>query len=179
MKSSFKYSTIPLLLTSFLANLLTPDRVFAVCPVCTLAVGSGLFFAQRYGVDNTISGIWIGAFLTSGAMWALNWMKKKNYQFPGEKALIPVAFYLFVLVPLYFKKIIGKPLDKIWGLDKLVLGIVLGSIVFYLSEYLYEKIKKARGDKPYFPFQKVIMPLSFLAILSIIFYHLTKIHTHG
>jgi hypothetical protein len=68
---------------------------------------------------------------------------------------------------------IGHPLNTIWGMDKLVLGIILGSIFFLLAVYLNNFLKKKNNGKVYFPFQKVVIPVITLAILSVIFYFLT------
>ena len=41
---------------------------FAVCPVCVVAVGSGLFIAEKLGVDDLIAAIWIGGLVTALAI---------------------------------------------------------------------------------------------------------------
>lgn len=33
----------------------------AVCPVCTVAVGTGVGLSRWLGVDDTITGLWLGA----------------------------------------------------------------------------------------------------------------------
>lgn len=146
----------------------------AVCPVCTLAVGAGIGLSRWLGIDDTITGIWIGALIVSISMWTINWMNKKNYRFKGRKLLIITSYYLITVIPLYWKGIMGHQLNKIVGIDKLLFGIIVGSIIFLASSLLYEWMKKRNNDKAHFPYQKVAMPVSFLTIFSLIFYYLTK-----
>ena len=146
----------------------------AVCPICTLAVGAGVGLSRWLGIDDVITGIWIGAFIVSILIWTINWMDKKNYRFKGRKIIITLGYYLIIIIPLYWKGIMGHYFNKILGIDKLLFGIVIGSIVFLASTLWYERLKGKNNDKPYFPFQKVVMPVGFLAIFSLIFYFITR-----
>jgi hypothetical protein len=65
-------------------------------------------------------------------------------------------------------------LNKLWGMDRILLGMMIGSIVFFVAAVSYNQLKKNNKDHAYFPFQKVIMPLVSLIILSVIFYIITK-----
>ena len=49
----------------FLFAALIPARAFAnpACAVCTVAVGATLEIARRFGVSDTVIGVWCGAFL--------------------------------------------------------------------------------------------------------------------
>ncbi|PIR07171.1 hypothetical protein COY65_01085 [Candidatus Jorgensenbacteria bacterium CG_4_10_14_0_8_um_filter_39_13] len=146
----------------------------AVCPVCVVAVGAGLGFSRWLGIDDTISGLWIGGLVVSLIMWTNNWLVKKNFRFKADKVLIASAFFLLVVVPLYWTGIIGHPYNTLWEIDKLILGIVLGSLGFWLGDSAYFYFKKQNNGKVYFPFQKVVMPVVPLIILSIVFYFLIK-----
>jgi hypothetical protein len=76
--------------------------------------------------------------------------------------------------PLFWGKIIGHPANQLWGLDKLVLGTIIGSL-FFLAGYIgYNYLKAKNGGHAHFPFQKVVMPVGPIVILSIIFYLITK-----
>lgn len=146
----------------------------AICPVCTIAVGAGVGLSRWLGIDDTITGLWIGAIIVSSIAWTINWMNKKNFRFKGRKISITLGYYLIIFVPLYWKGIIGHDYNKIWGIDKLVFGVVVGSIVFLVSVLWYNNLKKKNNDRAYFPFQKVAMPVGFLAIFSAILYFITK-----
>lgn len=145
----------------------------AVCPVCTVAVGACIGLSRYLGVDDAITGLWIGGFIVSTTIWTINWLRGKNYVFSGYKILTTALYYLMIIVPLYFTGIIGHPFNKIWGIDKLVAGIILGSALFLLSAGANARLKKRNGGKVYFPFQKVVIPILALAIGSLIFYLLT------
>jgi hypothetical protein len=147
---------------------------FAVCPLCTFAVGAGIGLAQYFGIDDTISGIWIGGFIVSLIAWTIHWFDKKNVRFYGRKILITMLYYGITIAPLYSSGVMGHILNKLWGIDKILLGIMVGSIAFFSGNIWYILLKKNNNDKAYFPFQKIVMPVSPLIVLSIIFYYLTK-----
>lgn len=153
----------------------------AVCPVCTVAVAGGLGLSRYFGVDDTISGIWIGGLILSSSLWLINWLYKRNYfkYVKNLKVLLPIKYliiiimYLLVLGPLAWKDIIGHPFNTVWGIDKLIVGIVVGSAAFWLAVWLDRKVRETSG-KQLFNFQKIILPIFFLVILSIIMYLVTK-----
>jgi hypothetical protein len=154
--------------------LFSAKSALAICPICAIAVGAGVGLSRWLGIDDTITGLWIGALIVSSIAWTINWMNKKNIRFKGRKILLTLMYYLVIIVPLYWKGIIGHIYNKIWGIDKLIFGIIIGSVVFLASVLWYQNLKKKNNDKAYFPFQKVAMPVGFLAIFSAILYFLTK-----
>ena len=40
----------------------TPVLANPACAVCTVAVGAALEIARRFGVDDSVVGVWAGAF---------------------------------------------------------------------------------------------------------------------
>lgn len=157
----------------FILLLLSPTVIYAVCPLCTFAVGAGVGLTQYFGIDDTIIGLWMGALVISLIVWTKDWFKNRNIKFFASTVLITLFYYSSVILPLYIKGIIGSDLNKIWGVDKIIFGIALGSISFYIGSFLYVILKKNNGNKAYFPFQKVVMPVLILVILTIVFYYLT------
>lgn len=145
----------------------------AVCPVCVVAVSACVGLSEYLGIDDTISGLWIGGLLVSMTIWTIDWLKRKNIRFYGRKILTAILFYVFTIGPLYKNQMIGQPLNKFWGVDKLLLGIILGSIFFLVAVFINLYLKKKNGGKVFFPFQKVVVPIVILGILSGIFYFLT------
>ncbi len=146
----------------------------AVCPVCTVAVGAGLGLSRWLGIDDTVSGLWVGGLIVSFTMWTMNWLAKKTWRFRGDALIVTVGYYLLTLVPLYWGGIIGHPFNTLWGIDKLLVGVVVGSVAFWLGGSLYYALKQRNYGHAYFPFQKVVMPTLPLVILSIIFYFITN-----
>jgi hypothetical protein len=147
----------------------------AVCPVCTVVIVTGVGLSRWLGIDDTITGVWIGGLTVSFIIWTINWFNKKKIYFKGRKIITVIGYYLLVVLPLFFiPGVIGHPLNKIWGLDKLLVGITAGSVAFLVAELSYPILKKKNGGHPYFPFQKVIMPIAALLVFSFIFYFLTR-----
>ena len=159
---------------TFVSALLFIKTASAICPLCTIAVGAGVGLAEWLGIDDTITGLWVGGLIVSLIMWTIHWLDKKNIKFKGRKILVTLAYYLIVIAPLYPLGIMGHPLNKLWGIDKLLLGIILGSIFFFIGGLWYLILKKRNDEHAYFPFQKVIMPIAPLIILSIVFYFITR-----
>ena len=155
-------------------SFLWTSSAMAICPICTVAVGAGVGFSRWLGVDDTITGLWIGGLTVSMIMWTIDWLGKKNVLFKEGKILTVLAYYAIIIIPLYWTGIMGHPFNKIWGIDKLLVGIILGSITFFLFGIWYYHIKAKNGGHAYFPFQKVVMPVAPLIVLSFILYLLTK-----
>lgn len=162
-------------ITTVLLNLFVAKSALAVCPVCVIAVSSCLGLSRWLGVDDSATGVWIGGLIVSLAILTVNWLRKKQINFKGDMAVIILAYYILTILPLYFLGLIGHPLNKIWGIDKLVAGSIIGGAIFYLTEDFYEYLKKRNNGKAYFPYQKVAMPLASLLAASIIFYYLSKL----
>lgn len=146
----------------------------AFCPVCTAAVGAGVGFSRWLGIDDTISGLWIGALLASLILWTNDWLERKDKKFKGRGLVILLVYVLFLFVPLYWAGIIGHPFNQIWGIDKIIFGSFVGAAVFLAGAGWYVNLKKKNGGHAYFPFQKVVMPILPVAILSAVFYFLMK-----
>ncbi len=146
----------------------------AICPICTVAVAGGVGLARYFGVDDTVTGTWVGGLIVSLIMWTFDWFNKKNINFWGKKTLTVILYYALVAAPLFFTNIIGHPLNKMWGMDKLLLGILAGSLIFLIAVNLYEYLKKKNNNHAHFPYEKVVFPVLALSIVSGIFYFITK-----
>ena len=153
-----------------LPGLFFAGLVKAVCPICVVAVGAGLGLSEWLGVDDIVSSIWIGALLAAMVLWTLMEMRKRGRKFPLDKAVIFLAYYLLILVPLYYAGIIGHPLNKIWEIDKIIFGTAVGTIILLLSYWLHTYLKKKNNGKSFFPYQKVVLPVVILILTSTIFY---------
>jgi len=141
----------------------------AVCPVCIVAVGSGLGLARWIGVDDTVSSMWIGALLFSLSIWTIVWMKKKGWGFEYIESVIPITYYILTLAPLWYFDIMGHPLNTIFGIDKIIFGATVGTLVFWGASWLYDYLKQKNNGRPYFQYQKVVLPVSILLIFSLLF----------
>ena len=144
--------------------------VFAICPVCTVAVGAGVGLCRWLGIDDTISGVWIGGLIVSLIVWFLGWLDKKQILFRFRGPIASFVFYLLVIGPLFFSGIIGHPLNTFYGVDKLLFGISLGSIVFLGTILLHNFLKKKNNGKSFFSYQKVVLPILSLVFTSLVLY---------
>jgi len=141
-----------------------------VCPVCTIAVAGGVGLCRYLGIDDLISGVWIGALLFSLSLLTIEWLNKRKIKFLFRKPLVFIFWYGLTIFPLMKIGIIGHPQNKFFGIDKLIFGIFSGSVVFLLSILFENYLRKKNQGKVYFKFQKVIIPILFLIILSLIFW---------
>ena len=154
-----------------LAGLLPASIAKAIpCAVCTIAVGSCVGLARWLKIDDRITGLWVGALIASFVIWTIHYLDKKNIHFKGRKILTAVLWYALTFIPFYFTGMIGNPLNKCWGMDKLLFGIIIGTIIFTIANLLHNYLKKKNNNKSYFPLQKAILPVSCLAIFSLIIY---------
>jgi len=146
-----------------------------MCPLCTVAVGVGLGLSRWLKIDDAISGIWIGAFILSLSFMTAKLTKKYvSIRLRFLTALYFIFFLAGTFVPLEYYKITGNPLNQLWGIDKLILGVSIGFIVFPLSLFIHGLLKYQNHRKSYIPFQKVIIPIIGLSIGSIVMYTVVR-----
>jgi len=137
-----------------------------MCQVCTLAVGAGLGLSRWIGVDDAVSGIWIGGLILSSSLWFYSWLSKKypKLHTTPYMLLTTTLIYILSLIPLVWTGVL---------IYKLVIGIVIGSLTFLLGIRADKKVRKIKG-KQLFNFQKVVFPVASLLISSIIVWIITK-----
>jgi hypothetical protein len=143
-----------------------------VCPICTIAIAGGVGLCRYLGIDDLISGAWIGALLFSLFLWTIEWLNKKKVKFLFRKPLVFIFWYGLTIFPLMKIGIIGHPQNKFLGIDKLIFGIFSGTVVFLFSILFENYLRKKNQGKAYFKFQKVLIPILFLIILSLIFWRI-------
>jgi len=154
--------------------LLFASNAYAVCPACTVAVGAGVGLSRWLGIDDTITGLWIGGFLISSSLWFDSYLESRKIKFPRRTFLLVLIFYLVTVFPLYFTGIVGHPGNRIWGIDKLIFGTGVGSVLFLASIFLDKYLRAKNGGKVFFYYQKVVLPVALLLLGSGVFYFLTK-----
>ena len=146
-----------------------------MCPVCTVTVIAGLGISRLLGIDDLITSIWIGGFILSFTFVMLSWIDKKwpKLNINNWKLAVTTLMYILVLVPLKWGGSIGIPGNKLWGVDKILLGTLIGSIVFLVGVRA-DKYQRVKFKKIFFPFQKVVFPVLMLLITSLVFFLVTK-----
>ncbi|MBN1324711.1 MAG: hypothetical protein JW974_00615 [Alphaproteobacteria bacterium] len=141
----------------------------AVCPVCTVAVGAGLEGARLLGVDDVITGIWAGGLTLSMFFWTAGWLKKRGVNTAFWQIVVPFISYYALLGCVYLMPGIDFGALTLWGIDKFLIGIIVGTIAFYFGARWYVRIKRDNNGHAKFAFQKVVVPTLFLMIATAIF----------
>lgn len=139
------------------------------CAVCTIAVGASLEIARSLGVDDSVVGVWAGAFLVLLGYWTIKWFDKKNWHFKGRNALIltlSVAMIGFIYINqmTYHAEVIG-----ILYIDPFLFSVIVGAVALILSSDLYQWMKRRNGGHAHFPFEKVVLPVVILLGTSLYF----------
>lgn len=157
-------------------SLLFAGTARAFCPVCTVAAASAVGLSRWLGVDDTISGLWLGALTVSMIGWTFNWMRKKEIKNSWYlSTFVVLLYYALILIPFYKTDIISfHPANMLWGVDKLLLGMIIGSAFFFLGHTLYLYLKKKNDGHAHFPFEKIVIPVGVVVIWNIIFHYITK-----
>lgn len=154
------------------ASIIPAQSAFAMCPLCTAAVAGGLGLLERYGVDDVISGLWVGALIVSMIAWTNDFLRKRGWTFRHYRLTMWIGYFALTLVPLYMTDYLFAGKGYFLGIDKLFFGIVVGSLLFAAGGMTYQAYKAKHG-RALFPFQKVVQPVGLVAIATAVFYFLT------
>ncbi|MFA6250524.1 MAG: hypothetical protein WC686_03420 [Candidatus Shapirobacteria bacterium] len=136
----------------------------AQCPVCIVTVGGGMLLAKKFGVDDLLVSIWISGLNTAIAFWLSSKMKStilKNGHF------LSLAFLVTTLAYFQFTGQLGSPLNRFFGIDKIIFGQIIGVITMLVANHGYSYVKTRLGRAP-FPYAKVAFPLSSLVFITLI-----------
>ncbi len=147
-------------------------NVYAQCPVCVITVGGGLFIAKKLGVDDLLTALWISGLNTAISFWFVSFIKKPKIL---RNPLIWTAI-MFVSTLVYFittKQMYHKN-NTFLHMDKVLIGLVVGMIVWLLGIGLDKLIRKYNHGKVLFFYQKVIVPLTLLLAITGVFAVLIK-----
>lgn len=139
----------------------------AICPVCVVAIGAGLGFSRWLKIDDLVSSVWIGAFLWTLVIWTIYWMQKKKWNFKFDGIAVFLFYYLLTFIPLYYMGLAGHPLNKFLGIDKIILGTIIGTIILWASLKWHNYLKAKNNNKSYFPYQRVVIPVLALILTSL------------
>jgi len=150
-------------------------KALAVCPICVVTVAGGIELSRLLKIDDLITGLWIGGLIVSLIYWTIDVLNKKNINFKAKNLIVILVWYLITYFSLYFLNIKSAPISGFLSfLDKLSLGAIIGSVAFWFGFEFHNYLKEKNGGKVYFPFQKVVIPVSIILILSLIFYFIIK-----
>jgi hypothetical protein len=156
-----------------LINLIAFGFIFASaasahCPLCVAGAGVGLTLSRFVGVDDSITGIWMAAFLGATSFYFTSFTLRK-IRFPFKKFLVYLAIFVSTIWSFYQFNLVNAHNGYLFGLPKLTFGLILGGIIFYLVD-IVDAIVIKRHQGVYFPYQRVIVTLGSVWILSLITY---------
>lgn len=141
------------------------------CAVCTVAVGASLELARYMGVDDSVVGVWAGAMLVMVGYWTLKWFDKKGWNFKGRDPLI--LFLSVAMIGFVYLGEIKYHSEVILFLyiDPFLFSTIIGALVMILSSDFYQWMKARNGGHAHFPFEKVVVPVVSLLLVSTYFYY--------
>jgi hypothetical protein len=145
-------------------GLVLASPVYAHCPLCVAGAGVGLSLSRVLGIDDSITGVWMAAFLGASSFWISNSIKKTYI--PYQAATIYVVIFITTIYSFYRFGLINEHNGLIYNLPKLTFGLLLGGVVFYLIDIGNKYIKQTKG-KVLFPYQSIVFMLGGMIILSI------------
>lgn len=149
--------------------LLLATPVNAQCPVCIVTIGGSVLLSRYLGIDDLIIGIWAGGLILSFGLWTATLIKKTFIK--GQKWLLTAVLWVTTVLGLKQAGFIGNPTCKIHGHDKLLTGIIAGTLVFLLAygiDFVLRKLNKKNPGKAFFPYQRVVLPVVLLSIATLI-----------
>lgn len=180
MENKFLYK-LPALLFVLAVILFSQVKIAsAMCPLCVAGAAIGLSVARYYGLDDTVTGIWLGALAVSTALWVNSMIrsrmrKAKMKPVPFQDVIMFVIVVAATIIPFYsagfFNGMKGMS-DTIYGINRLVGGAVIGGVITLAGPPLSNFIKRKRNSV--FPYQTIILTLGLLAILSLLLWYVTK-----
>jgi hypothetical protein len=148
-------------------------ETLAHCPLCVVGAGTGLTLSRALGVDDTVTGVWLAGFLGATTFWSESILRSKGFSPPFLRPL----YYLFIfgttIWSFYLFDLIVTHSGKVFGVDKLILGMIIGGMTFYTIDSvnsLYIKFRK----HVLFPYQRLVISLSGITMLSGIFYYVVN-----
>jgi len=137
-------------------------------PICAIGIASGLGISRWLGIDDLTLGLWIGALILSLSVQFNIFLSKKGKNFPFSFWVIFGGTWLLSFLPI-LKTITSDPSCNLFGFPRVICGSVLGALTLFLVDKTNNFIIDKHSKKVYFYYQRVIIPIIALIIISIIF----------
>ena len=159
---------------SFLSAVALSAKAFAnpACAVCTVAIGASLSIARKMGVHDEVVGVWAGAMLAIVGYWVMRWCDKRHWHFRYRDPLI-MGLSIASVGLMYFGDLVYNPKLFLGFLyiDSFLFATVVGAFVFIGSMKFYEWMKARNGGHAHFPFEKVVVPVLSVFVVSLLFHY--------
>ena len=142
------------------------------CAVCTVAIASSLSLARKMGVANEVVGVWAGALFAILGYWIIRLFDKKGWHFAYRDGLLMVLSLASVGF-VYLGDMDYNPILFLGFLyiDSFLFASLIGAVGFIGGMKFYEWMKASNGGHAHFPFEKVVVPVLTVFLLSLIFYY--------
>lgn len=150
------------------------------CAVCTVAIGASLSIARKMGVDDCVVGVWAGAMLAILGYWVIRWFDKRRWVFPYRDQALMVLSVASIGF-MYLGELTYDPTLH-WGflyLDSFLFTTILGALTFIYAMKFYEWMKAKNGGHAHFPFEKVVVPVLAILLLSLAYNYLSWCDCHS
>jgi len=171
MKKLFIFSLV--LVSLFIVHyLLFTREVLAHCPLCVAGAGVGLTLSRWIGLDDSITGLWVATFLGAISLWSYLFLVRKLNR--GQMVWLKPTLYLAIFASTlwsFYKFNLVIRMEKMYGLDKLTFGIIVGGVSFYLVDEINNLVIRIKG-KTLFPYQRIVTGLGSILLLSFLDYYL-------
>lgn len=125
------------------------------CAVCILGIGGGLLLARKFGVDDYVMAVWISGLNTAMAFYLSGLIKAKTI---GKPFPLSVIFYLMTY--LYLLRT-GQITDRV------IVGLTIGIVTYFVAHFIERIMFKRNKEKSLVPFQRVIISVFFLMLVSL------------
>ncbi len=150
-----------------------PIKASAFCPLCMVATGTITGILRYLGVDDAIVGLWLGAFTLSSVLMLNKFLIKRGKKIKFQLPLIFIGSYALLLSTLYWADLLN-PYNKILGINKIIFGMIIGSLLILAGHNIDRFLRKQNQDKIFISHQKMIVAMGLLIIFSFIFYFIIQ-----
>lgn len=136
----------------------------AHCPLCVAGAGVGLTLSRWVGIDDSITGVWLAAFLGAISFWSETALIKKQELRLLLRPLIYIGIFVATIWSFYKFNLVVKH-GNIFGIHKLTFGMIAGGVIFYLVDMVDDYLIKKKG-RVFFPYQRIVVSLGSILLLS-------------
>ena len=136
-------------------------------PICAVGIASGLGISRWLGIDDITLGLWIGALILSVSIQLNVFLTKKGKSSPFSFWVIFGGTWILSFLPIS-KTLIQDPSCNIFGFPRIICGSILGALTLFLVDKVNNFIIDKHNKTVYFYYQRVIIPIIGLIIVSMI-----------
>lgn len=158
-------------LSFFIASLLFfAQKTTAHCPLCVAATGSFVATSRIMGIDDAITGTFVGAFIISTALWTDRMLSKRKIRLPLQPYALSLLFIALTFAGFFIFGFVSGGFATIMGIDRFIFGILAGSMIILFSYEAHNLLRKSNNGKNHLPFQGIVLPMLVLVLFDVLMY---------